>query len=146
CDRRTGIGADGLILLQDHDEYDFEMVYFNADGRLGSMCGNGARCTARFAKQLGVIEDVAYFLAADGEHQATIEREEIQLKMGDVTGVERIGEDFYLNTGSPHYVRFVDNVRDLDVYAEGRTVRYNDRFEAKGTNVNFVERLPEDSR
>lgn len=145
CDRRTGIGADGLILLQDHDEYDFEMVYFNADGRLGSMCGNGARCTVRFAKQLGVIEDVAYFLAADGEHQATIEREEIQLKMGDVTGVERIGEDFYLNTGSPHYVRFVDNVRDLDVYAEGRAVRYNDRFEAKGTNVNFVERLSEDT-
>lgn len=145
CDRRTGIGADGLILLQDHDEYDFEMVYFNADGRLGSMCGNGARCTVRFAKQLGVIEDVAYFLAADGEHQATIEREQIQLKMGDVTGVERIEQDFYLNTGSPHYVRFVDNVRDLDVYAEGRAVRYNDRFEAKGTNVNFVERLSEDT-
>lgn len=141
CDRRTGIGADGLILLQDHPDYDFEMVYFNADGRLGSMCGNGARCTVRFAKQLGVIEDVAYFLAADGEHQANIERNQIQLKMGDVTSVEQIGEDYYLNTGSPHYVRFVDEVQELDVYTEGRAVRYNGRFKAEGTNVNFVERL-----
>ncbi|MBF8964732.1 diaminopimelate epimerase [Pontibacter sp. FD36] len=141
CNRRTGIGADGLILLQNHDDYDFEMVYYNADGRLGSMCGNGARCTVRFAKQLGVIEDVAYFLAADGEHQATIEREEIQLKMTDVVGVERIEDDFYLNTGSPHYVRFVENVDNLDVYAEGHLVRYSPRFNAVGTNVNFVQRL-----
>ncbi|PKV66703.1 diaminopimelate epimerase [Pontibacter ramchanderi] len=145
CNRRTGIGADGLILLQNHDDYDFEMVYFNADGRLGSMCGNGARCTVRFAKQLGVIEDVAYFLAADGEHQATIEREEIQLKMADVVGVERIEDDFYLNTGSPHYVRFVENVDNLDVYAEGRLVRYSPRFNAVGTNVNFVQRLSDNS-
>ncbi|MFD2246163.1 diaminopimelate epimerase [Pontibacter ruber] len=143
CDRHVGIGADGLILLQDHPDYDFEMVYFNADGRLGSMCGNGARCTVRFARQLGVIEDVACFLAADGEHQASVERDLIQLKMNDVKGVERIGEDYYLNTGSPHYVRFVDNVRDLDVYEEGRAIRYNDRFSAVGTNVNFVQRLSE---
>ncbi|EJF09216.1 MULTISPECIES: diaminopimelate epimerase [Pontibacter] len=145
CNRRTGIGADGLILLQNHDDYDFEMVYYNADGRLGSMCGNGARCTVRFAKQLGVIEDVAYFLAADGEHQATIEREEIQLKMTDVVGVERIEDDFYLNTGSPHYVRFVENIDNLDVYAEGRLVRYSPRFNAVGTNVNFVQRLSDNS-
>ncbi|WP_162051659.1 diaminopimelate epimerase [Pontibacter pamirensis] len=141
CDRRTGVGADGLILLQDHPDYDFEMVYYNADGRLGSMCGNGARCTVRFARQLGVIEDVACFLAADGEHQASVERDLIQLKMNDVHDTEKIGEDFYLNTGSPHYVRFVDNVQDLDVYAEGRAIRYNDRFAAEGTNVNFVERI-----
>lgn len=143
CDRRMGIGADGLILLQDHPDYDFEMVYFNADGRLGSMCGNGARCTVRFAKQLGVIEDVACFLAADGEHQASIERDEIHLKMNDVQGVEKIGEDYYLNTGSPHYIRFVDDVENLDVYTEGRAIRYNDRFKAVGTNVNFVQRLGE---
>lgn len=141
CSRRTGVGADGLILLQEHPDYDFEMVYFNADGRLGSMCGNGARCTVRFAKQLGVIEDVAYFLAADGEHQANIERDQIQLKMGDVAAVERIGDDYYLNTGSPHYVRFVEDVKNLDVYAEGKAIRYNDRFNAVGTNVNFVQRL-----
>ncbi|TPE44784.1 diaminopimelate epimerase [Pontibacter mangrovi] len=144
CDRRMGIGADGLILLQDHPDYDFEMVYFNADGRLGSMCGNGARCTVRFAKQLGVIEDVACFLAADGEHQASIEREEIHLKMSDVQGVEKIEEDYYLNTGSPHYIRFVDDVENLDVYEEGRGIRYNERFKAVGTNVNFVQRLSED--
>jgi len=143
CDRRTGIGADGLILLQNHPDYDFEMVYFNADGRLGSMCGNGARCTVRFARHLGVIEDVACFLAADGEHQANVERDLIQLKMHEVQEVERIGSDFYLNTGSPHYVRFVDNVQHLDVYAEGRAVRYKDRFRAEGTNVNFVQRISE---
>ena len=141
CDRRTGIGADGLILLQDHPDYDFEMVYFNADGRLGSMCGNGARCTVRFARHLGVIEDVAYFLAADGEHQASVERDLIHLKMNDVEGVEQIGNDYYLNTGSPHYIRFVDDVENLDVYEEGRAIRYNDRFTAVGTNVNFVQRL-----
>ena len=144
CDRRMGVGADGLILLQDHPTYDFEMVYYNADGRVGSMCGNGARCAVRFARQLGVIEDVACFLAADGEHQASVERDDIHLKMNDVSGVEQIGDDFFLNTGSPHYVRFVDNVQELDVYKEGRAVRYNNRFSEKGTNVNFAERIAED--
>ncbi|WP_242923551.1 diaminopimelate epimerase [Pontibacter liquoris] len=143
CDRRTGIGADGLILLQDHPDYDFEMVYYNADGRVGSMCGNGARCAVRFARHVGVIEDVACFLAADGEHQASVERDLIQLKMNDVQQVERIGEDYYLNTGSPHYVRFVDDVQALDVYKEGRAIRYNDRFAAVGTNVNFVQQIGE---
>jgi diaminopimelate epimerase len=141
CDRRMGIGADGLILLQEHPDYDFEMVYHNADGRLGSMCGNGARCTVRFARHLGVIEDVAYFLAADGEHQATVERDLIQLKMNDVHGVEKIGNDYYLNTGSPHYVQFVEDVHALDVYAAGKAIRYNERFKAEGTNVNFVQKL-----
>lgn len=144
CDRRMGVGADGLILLQDHPEYDFQMVYYNADGRVGSMCGNGARCTVRFAKQLGVIEDVAHFLAADGEHQASVERELIHLKMNEVTSVEKIGNDYYLNTGSPHYVRFVDDVQELDVYKEGRVVRFNERFNEVGTNVNFVQRISDD--
>lgn len=143
CDRRKGIGADGLILLQDHPDYDFEMVYYNADGRVGSMCGNGARCTVRFARQLGVIEDVACFLAADGEHQASVERDLIQLKMNDVKSIEQIGLDYYLNTGSPHYVRFVDDAEQLDVFEEGRAVRYNERFSEVGTNVNFVQRLSE---
>ncbi|MHA6246637.1 diaminopimelate epimerase [Pontibacter sp. CAU 1760] len=144
CDRRTGVGADGLILLQDHPDYDFEMVYYNADGRLGSMCGNGARCTVRFARHLGVIEDVACFLAADGEHQASVERDLIQLKMNDVRHVEQIGEDHYLSTGSPHYVRFVEDVQELDVYAEGRAIRYNSRFKEVGTNVNFVQKIADD--
>ncbi|WP_202923783.1 diaminopimelate epimerase [Pontibacter fetidus] len=143
CDRRVGIGADGLILLQDHPDYDFEMVYYNADGRVGSMCGNGGRCTVRFARHLGVIEDVACFLAADGEHQASIERDLIQLKMNDVQGVEHIGKDYYLNTGSPHYIRFVDDVQTIDVFEEGRAIRYNDRFAAVGTNVNFVQKTGE---
>jgi diaminopimelate epimerase len=108
---------------------------------VGSMCGNGARCTVRFAKQLGVIEDVACFLAADGEHQASVERGLIQLKMNDVKTMERIGEDSYLNTGSPHYVRFVEDVEHLDVYEEGRAIRYNERFREVGTNANFVQRM-----
>ncbi|TXK50866.1 diaminopimelate epimerase [Pontibacter qinzhouensis] len=141
CDRRMGVGADGLILLQDHSAYDFEMVYYNADGRIGSMCGNGARCTVRFARHLGVIEDVACFLAADGEHQASVERDLIHLKMNDVHGVEKIGDDYYLNTGSPHYVRFVDDVQALDVYKEGKAIRYNERFAEVGTNVNFIQQL-----
>ncbi|WP_187264195.1 diaminopimelate epimerase [Pontibacter beigongshangensis] len=143
CDRRMGVGADGLILLQDHSAYDFEMVYYNADGRVGSMCGNGARCAVRFARHLGVIEDVACFLAADGEHQASVERDLIHLKMNDVNGVEQIGEDYYLNTGSPHYVRFVDDVQALDVFKEGQAIRYNERFAKVGTNVNFVQQLSE---
>jgi diaminopimelate epimerase len=144
CDRRMGVGADGLILLQDHSAYDFEMVYYNADGRVGSMCGNGARCAVRFARHLGVIEDVACFLAADGEHQASVERDQIHLKMNDVNGVEQIGNDYYLNTGSPHYVRFVDDVQALDVYKEGKSIRYNERFAEVGTNVNFIQQLSED--
>ncbi len=143
CDRRMGIGSDGLILLQDHPDYDFEMVYYNADGRIGSMCGNGARCAVRFARQLGLIEDVAHFLAADGEHQASVERELILLKMNDVPHVERIDADYYLNTGSPHYVRFVESAQELNVFEEGRAVRYSERFRAVGTNVNFSERLSE---
>ena len=144
CNRRLGIGADGLILLQNRTGYDFEMVYFNADGRLGSMCGNGGRCTVAFARQLGVIRDTAFFLAADGDHEATISPQGlVSLKMNDVQGVERIGDDYYLNTGSPHYIRFVDDVQSIDVFKEGRAIRYNDRFAAVGTNVNFVQKTGE---
>lgn len=143
CERRLGIGADGLILLQNREGYDFEMVYFNADGRLGSMCGNGGRCTVAFARQLGVITDKAFFLAADGDHYATISPEGlVSLKMNDVQAIE-CGQDFYyLNTGSPHYVAFVDNLADYQVYQAGKAIRYNGRFRAEGTNVNFAQ-LPQ---
>ncbi|MDX5348201.1 MAG: diaminopimelate epimerase [Hymenobacteraceae bacterium] len=145
CDRRTGIGADGFILLQNHPDFDFEMVYFNADGRLGSMCGNGGRCVVRFAKQLGVIQDVAYFLAADGDHHASVEGNLIHLRMNDVHQIENTGNDYFLNTGSPHYIQFVDDVEKLNVFESGRSIRYNDRFAAEGTNVNFVQKQPDNS-
>ena len=144
CDRRLGIGADGLILLQNRPGYDFEMVYFNADGRPGSLCGNGGRCTVQFAKQLGIISEQAYFLAVDGEHEATVSSTGlVSLKMNDVREIEQGPGYYYLNTGSPHYVRFVETLDAFNVFAEGRNVRYNDRFKAEGTNVNFAQLEPE---
>ena len=144
CERRMGIGADGFILLQNRAGYDFEMVYFNADGRPGSMCGNGGRCTVQFARQLQVISNKAFFLAADGDHYATIDNnEQVSLKMNDVLQVETGPDYYYLNTGSPHYVQFVDALEQFNVFAEGKNIRYNDRFKTEGTNVNFAQMQPE---
>ncbi|HYG14707.1 MAG TPA: diaminopimelate epimerase [Bacteroidia bacterium] len=140
CDRRFGIGADGFIMVQDKEGYDFEMVYFNSDGNESSMCGNGGRCITMFARQLGIIDKQAHFLATDGPHDAVIEDNGwVSLQMKNVASVETIGSDLYLNTGSPHYVRFINN--NLAEYAlvnEARKVRYNERFANEGTNVNIV--------
>lgn len=140
CDRHFGIGADGLISLQSTPGADFEMRYFNADGREGSMCGNGGRCAVAFARQAGISKTHFHFLAVDGMHEAFLQENGwVELKMGDVKFVEK-GEGFYfLDTGSPHYVEFVGDVSQVDVCSRGRAIRYNDRFREKGTNVNFVE-------
>ncbi|MFZ5430704.1 MAG: diaminopimelate epimerase [Bacteroidota bacterium] len=140
CDRRFGIGADGLMLLQEYPGFDFEMRYFNSDGREASMCGNGGRCIAAFASRLGIIGSQARFLAVDGPHEAILEPDgDVNLKMSDVSGVDVSGHEYYLDTGSPHFVRFLDSLEGLDVYQEGKAVRYSDRFREKGTNVNFVQ-------
>ncbi|WP_353484546.1 diaminopimelate epimerase [Haliscomenobacter sp.] len=140
CDRRFGIGADGLILLQNHPGFDFEMVYFNSDGREGSMCGNGGRCTVAFAHHLSAIGESCHFLAVDGSHDAKVSNSEwVELKMIDVTHVERGSGFYYLNTGSPHYIAFVENADQIDVVQAGRAIRYNERFKAEGTNVNFTQ-------
>ncbi len=140
CDRRFGIGADGLILLQNRAGYDFEMVYFNADGRTSSMCGNGGRCMVAFAKRLEIIEERCHFLAIDGAHEACISGPDwVELKMNDVETVEANPDFFFLDTGSPHYVTFVERLDALNVVQEGRTIRNSERFKAEGTNVNFVE-------
>ena len=139
CHRRFGIGADGLILLRNDPDYDFRMVYFNADGAEGSMCGNGGRCIVRFAHDLGLFESETRFIAVDGEHVAVVCEEDIFLKMSAVSGIEERDSLTFLNTGSPHVVRFVDDLESLDVVAEGRTIRYHSAFQPGGTNVNFAQ-------
>lgn len=146
CHRRFGIGADGLILLQNTDGYDFKMVYFNADGRAGSMCGNGGRCAVRFAQDLGIFEDSTTFLAVDGPHKAVACEGEIFLKMSDVSDIQRFENHDFINTGSPHHVAFVADLDATDVFDEGQQIRYSSVYEAQeGTNVNFVQVLDEQS-
>lgn len=145
CDRRFGIGADGFMLLNQKDGYDFEMKYYNADGREGSMCGNGGRCITKFAYHLGIHRNEYKFLASDGEHEAEIDPDGIvSLKMKDVNKITRFRTDFILNTGSPHYIKPVTEVMDIDVYKKGRDIRYSKDFEAEGINVNFVEQVSDD--
>src|SRR5690606_11896957 len=139
CNRRFGIGADGLMLVRDHPEFDFEMHYFNADGREGSMCGNGGRCIALFARDLGITGSETHFLAVDGPHRASISGEQVSLEMKDVNQIERSGNDYILDTGSPHYVRMENDLENLDVVGQGRAIRYNERFRDQGINVNFVQ-------
>ena len=141
CDRRFGVGADGLILLQNHPDYDFEMVYFNADGREGSLCGNGGRCTVAFARHLGLIGAKCQFLAVDGPHEALVNGsgDWVELKMHDLSEVKK-GSDFYeMDTGSPHYVQLVEGLPELDVLRRGREVRNSAPYEQAGINVNFIE-------
>lgn len=141
CDRRFGIGADGLMLLKSSEQADFGMDYYNADGRLGSLCGNGGRCIVAFAKHLRLIGSETAFLAADGIHQARIspEGDWVSLHMMDVDKMMIDGEAYVLDTGSPHFVKRVGDLANLDVYTEGRKIRYNDHYRTKGINVNFVE-------
>lgn len=139
CDRRMGIGADGLMLLRNHSSCDFEMFYFNADGKEGSMCGNGGRCIVDFAHSLGLFTEETVFMATDGLHEARWTEDLVSIKMIDVAEVEQSENFLFLDTGSPHYVTFVDHLSEVNVYEEGKKVRYNERFKAEGTNVNFVE-------
>jgi diaminopimelate epimerase len=141
CHRRFGIGADGLILLRNHATCDFEMVYHNSDGKIGSMCGNGGRSTVQFAHDLGIFKTKTTFMAVDGLHEAHLENDWVHLKMIDVNAIEKNDlNNFYMNTGSPHYVEWVQGIHDYDVFERGRAIRYNDRFKAVGTNVNFIEK------
>lgn len=140
CHRRFGIGADGLMLLQEKEGYDFEMIYFNSDGNEGSMCGNGGRCIVKFAAQLNIIKDKCKFWATDGEHEATIDTNGVvSLKMNDVKTIQAFHNDFIIDTGSPHYIKRCTDVMLLDVYTQGYEIRNSSPFKEKGINVNFVE-------
>lgn len=145
CDRRRGVGADGLMILIKKEGLDFGMVYYNSNGKESTLCGNGARCIVRFAHQLGIHKDVYRFSAVDGEHSAEIETDgTVVIGMNDVNTVEYHNGYAVLNTGSPHFIKFDPQVDDIDVVATGREIRYSKTFEAEGINVNFVEALGED--
>ena len=141
CDRRFGIGADGLILLENHESLDFQMVYYNSDGNESTMCGNGGRCIVAFARFLNVFENKAKFNAIDGLHEAEINGNVVKLKMIDVPEIIKIDADYQLNTGSPHFVRYVEDVQNLDVYKNGYEIRNSEPYKKEGINVNFVSKI-----
>jgi diaminopimelate epimerase len=146
CNRHFGVGADGLMLLAKKDAYDFEMVYYNSDGKESSMCGNGGRCLVKFASDQGIIKSTYHFIAIDGEHLAEIDSNgTVSLKMQNVNSVVYHKSYAVLNTGSPHFVKFASEVDDIDVAATGSEIRYSKEFAPDGINVNFVESRKEDS-
>tara|TARA_R100001369_G_scaffold65446_1_gene92612 strand:+ start:12051 stop:12824 length:774 start_codon:yes stop_codon:yes gene_type:complete len=144
CDRRFGIGADGFILLENDDTSDFKMVYYNADGKESSMCGNGGRCITAFAKFLGIVVDEAEFLATDGLHKAKTKGGIIHLQMQDVSEIQTFENHQFLDTGSPHHVEMASDLENFEVKSEGAQIRYGQPYNKAGTNVNFVEQILED--
>ncbi|WP_203256999.1 diaminopimelate epimerase [Hyunsoonleella ulvae] len=145
CDRRFGIGADGLILLENHDTCDFKMVYYNSDGNESTMCGNGGRCLVAFAKHLGVISDSAVFEAIDGLHHATIKDGIVRLQMQDVPSVQKKESYVFLDTGSPHHVQFEEAIDTFEIKAKGSEIRYGAPYFEEGSNVNFVKQMDDDT-
>ena len=140
CDRRFGVGADGLILLEKSNSTDFKMVYFNADGNESTMCGNGGRCIVAFANFLNIIEMTTTFEAIDGLHVATIKDDVVSLQMLDVATIEDKGNSVFLDTGSPHHVQFEKHISSFDIKTIGRNIR-NEMYGAQGSNVNFVKKI-----
>ncbi|NNF01393.1 MAG: diaminopimelate epimerase [Bacteroidia bacterium] len=142
CHRHFGIGADGLIMIENLDGYDFKMVYYNSDGNESTMCGNGGRCISHLAHKLGIIDKEAKFKAIDGDHEVKIVSDDwIELKMQDVTLIKQVGNDYEIDTGSPHYLIFGSDVAKIDIM-EARQVRNNAQYKDQGINVNYVEELP----
>ena len=146
CDRRFGIGGDGLILLENDNETDFKMVYYNSDGNLGSMCGNGGRCLVAFTKKLNHINNNCTFIAADGLHQATISEDGlISLQMKEVSNIKIESNYVFLDTGSPHHVQLVEDLENYNVKENGASIRYSELYGKTGSNINFVKQINEDT-
>ena len=146
CDRRFGVGADGLILLENHTESDFKMVYFNSDGNQSTMCGNGGRCIVAFAKKLNIIQNQTTFRAIDGLHHAAITADgTVALQMKNVETIKVTPEYVFLDTGSPHHVEMVSDLKKHDVNQKGAEIRYSDLYGNSGSNVNFVEQINENT-
>jgi diaminopimelate epimerase len=144
CDRRFGIGADGLILLDTDATSDFRMVYYNSDGNLSSMCGNGGRCLVAFAKKLNVIQNETTFMATDGLHHATVGADGIvSLQMIDVAEIKNTQDYSFLNTGSPHHVQIVEDLQHFNVKENGAAIRYGNLYGQAGSNINFVKKIDE---
>jgi len=144
CDRHIGIGADGLILIENHPGLDFEMIYFNANGSQ-SLCGNGSLCAMHFAHLLGVGGLNAQFKTIGGVLKATVDGDQVQVKIKD-QGIPETHDSFYfLNNGSPHHLSFVEQIKEVDVFERGREIRYSTPYSPDGTNVNFVEILGDNS-
>ena len=141
CDRKKGIGSDGLILIKNSDSADFHMDYYNPDGSQ-SFCGNGSRCAVAFAFRLGIIGRTTTFTAFDGAHHGQlIDENNVKVSMENVTDIKTHDLDFILDTGSPHYVRFVSALENENVLETGRAIRYSEKFNKIGVNVNLAERL-----
>ena len=143
CDRRTGIGADGLIILMHSDNHDFRMRYYNCDGKESTFCGNGGRCIAAFAHQQGIIKNVATYEAVDGIHKAKVTETSsneylVELTMRDIMSYKLDDDSLLIDTGSPHYVKKVMNLDTMDVYAEGAKIRYDKNISSDGVNVDFL--------
>lgn len=138
CNRRLGVGADGLMLIEKHPSLQFNLTYFNSDGSQ-SLCGNGSRAAVHFASSLGMVNGKSSFNAYDGEHSAELlNTGVVRLKMNPVTEVKKSGDDVFINTGSPHFIRFVNDLDNYPVFEEGKEIRYSEEFRPGGTNVNFV--------
>ena len=138
CDRHWGIGADGVILINESSHYDFDMRYYNSDGS-ESFCGNGSRCAVRYAHHHGIVGEQCTFHTTDGEHHAKLTPEQITISLADVASIEKIGDDYIINTGSPHFIRFMDEISELDMPEFGRSIRYSPPFSKEGINVNAVK-------
>ncbi len=145
CDRKFGVGADGIMLVEKHPSLDFNLIYYNADGS-ASLCGNGSRAAVKMASSLGIVNGKAKFNAYDGLHEADLlSNGNVRLKMSDVKEVKGLNKDFFVNTGSPHFIQFVTDIKSFPVFDEGRKIRYSENFKPTGTNANFVELLEDNS-